>query len=374
MSVVSICIAIVIIGSIRKPLNILKRELDTLSEKGGDLTQKIIVPSKDEINEVANSLNKFIDNIRSIVSSVNQSADNIEMVVDNIKVTVTDLNANIEEVSATTEELAANMEETAASAEEMTATSQEIETAVESISKKSQDGAVQAGQINKRAADIKQNVQASQKKSNEIFTITKTNLGNAIESSKIVDTINILSESIMEITSQTNLLALNAAIEAARAGEAGKGFSVVAEEIRKLAEQSKDTVIEIQNTTDKVTKSVKDLSENSNNLLTFMDTDVANDYATMLTVADEYSKDAEFVDNLVSEFSSTSEQLLASLSEVLKTIDGVASAASEGAGDTTDIAIKVSEISTKSNSLSEEALKSKENADRLKQEISKFKI
>ena len=149
---------------------------------------------------------------------------------------------------------------------------------------------------------------------------------------------------------------------------------MVADEIRKLAEQSKDTVIEIQNITHKVTNSVKDLSENSNNLLTFMDTNVANDYATMLTVADEYSKDAEFVDNLVSEFSATSEQLLASLSDVLKTIDGVAIAANEGAGGTTDIATKVSEISNKSNSLSEEALISKENADRLKQEISKFKI
>jgi len=374
LSIVSICIAIVIIGSIRKPLNILKRELDTLSEKGGDLTQRIIVPSKDEINEVANSLNKFIDNIRNIVSSVNESADSIEVVMDTINTTVTDLNENIEGVSATTEELSATMEETAASAQEMTATSQEIERAVESISEKSQEGAVQAGQINKRASDIKESVQAARKKSTEIFIITKTNLEKAIESSKIVDKINVLSESIMDISSQTNLLALNAAIEAARAGEAGKGFSVVAEEIRKLAEQSKDTVTEIQNITNKVTNSVIDLSENSNKLLEFMETDVANDYTTMINVADEYSKDAEFVDNLVSEFSSTSEELLASLSEVLKTIDGVAGAASEGAGGTTDIAIRISEISNKSNGLSEEALKSKENADKLKQDISKFKI
>jgi methyl-accepting chemotaxis protein len=374
LSAVGICISIFIIGSISKSLNILKRELDTLSEKGGDLTQKIKVNSKDEINDVANSLNKFIDNIRGIVSSVNESTDSIESVMNTINGTVKDLNENIEEVSATTEELSATMEETAASAEEMSATSQEIGIAVESISQKSKEGSVKAGQINKRAEDVKQKVQASRDKANEIFIVTKTNLEKAIESSKIVDKITVLSQGIMDISSQTNLLALNAAIEAARAGEAGKGFSVVAEEIRKLAEQSKDTVTEIQNITNKVTKSVVDLSENSNKLLEFMKTDVTDDYRNMLVIADNYTKDAEFVDNLVLNFSSTSEELLTSLSEVLKTIDGVSGAASEGAGGTTDIAIRISDISNKSNGLSEEALKSKENIVKLKQDISKFKI
>ncbi|MGO5076029.1 methyl-accepting chemotaxis protein [Clostridium sporogenes] len=363
-----------IIKRIRNSLNVLKGELDELSERGGDLTQEIKVNSKDEINDLAKSLNKFIQNIKDIIETVNESVDNIETVVDSIKTNVTDLNNDVEEVSATTEELSANMEETAASAEEMSATSQDIERAVQSIAQKSQEGATQAGEINKRAEDTKANVQASQKKAKEVFTNTKSELERAIESSKVVEQINVLSDSIMDITSQTNLLALNAAIEAARAGEAGKGFSVVADEIRKLAEQSKDTVTEIQSITVKVIASVKNLSDSSSNLLTFVSTDMDNDYKTMLSVADKYSEDAGFVDTLVTDFSSTSEELLASLQDVLKTIEGVAQAASEGAGGTTDIASKILEVNNKSNDVLQEALKSEESANKLKEEISKFKI
>ena len=374
LSAIGAALGIFIINGIRKSLNVLKGELDELSERGGDLTQEIKVNSKDEINDLAKSLNKFIQNIKDIIKTVNESANSIEIVVDSIKTNVTDLNNDVEEVSATTEELSSNMQETAASAEEMSATSQEIEKAIESIAQKSQAGATQAGEINERAEQTKENVQASQKKAKEIFANTKVELERAIESSKVVEQINVLSESIMEITSQTNLLALNAAIEAARAGEAGKGFSVVADEIRKLAEQSKDTVTEIQNITIKVIESVKNLSDSSSNLLTFVSTDMDNDYKTMLSVADKYSEDASFVDTLVTDFSSTSEELLASLQDVVKTVDGVAQAASEGAGGTTDIACRILEVNNKSNDVLQEALKSEESANKLKKEISKFKI
>ncbi|KCZ68007.1 methyl-accepting chemotaxis protein [Clostridium sporogenes] len=374
LSTIGAVVGMLIIKRIRNSLNVLKGELDELSERGGDLTQEIKVNSKDEINDLAKSLNKFIHNIKDIIKTVNESVDNIETVVDSIKTNVTDLNNDVEEVSATTEELSSNMQETAASAEEMSATSQEIEKAIESIAQKSQAGATQAGEINERAEQTKENVQASQKKAKEIFGNTKIELERAIESSKVVEQINVLSESIMEITSQTNLLALNAAIEAARAGEAGKGFSVVADEIRKLAEQSKDTVTEIQNITVKVIESVKNLSDSSSNLLTFVSTDMDNDYKTMLNVADKYSEDAGFVDTLVTDFSSTSEELLASLQDVVKTVEGVAQAASEGAGGTTDIACKILEVNNKSNDVLQEALKSEESANKLKKEISKFKI
>lgn len=365
----------IITKNITYPLGLAVNYLGLIA--GGDFTMEVLskyMNRKDEIGAIAKAIHNVQESLKTLIGNVINESNTIENVVESVNSNVTNLNENIEEVSATTEELSASMEETAASAEEMTATSQEIERAVHSIAEKSQEGAVQAGEIRKRAYETKENVENAQKKAYEIFINTKAGLEKAIEESKVVEQINVLSNAIMQITEQTNLLALNAAIEAARAGEAGRGFSVVAEEVRKLAEQSKETVNEIQNITSKVTNAVKNLSENSNKLLGFMSTDVDKDYKTMLEVANKYSEDAKFVDSLVEDFSSTSEELLASISDVLKTIDGVAQAASEGAGGTTDIANKISEVNNKSNKVLEEVIKTKESAEKLKFEISKFKI
>ncbi|NSB14586.1 methyl-accepting chemotaxis protein [Clostridium beijerinckii] len=365
----------VITRNIVKPLDISVNYLDILSR--GDFTSEVPVEfkkRKDEIGTMAKALDNIHVSLKSLIKNIVEESDRIEEVVNIVNNEVKILNGNIEDVSATTQELSATIEETSASAEETSATSQEIGKAVQSIAEKSQDGAIQAGEINKRAQQTKEDIENSQKMAHNTFVNTKDGLERALEKSKVVEEINVLSDSIMQITEQTNLLALNAAIEAARAGEAGRGFSVVAEEVRKLAEQSKDTVSEIQKVTNKVREAVNDLSYNSNNLLEFVSKDVKRDYSNMLEVAGKYSEDAKFVDDLVMDFSSTSEELLASINDILKTIDGVAEATSEGASGTVDIANKVSEISHKSNEVLEQVTQTKESAEKLKAEMSKFKV
>ena len=365
----------IITKNIVKPLDISVNYLDILSS--GDFTSEVPVEfkkRKDEIGTMAKALDNINVSLKSLIKNIVEESDKIEEVVNIVNNEVKILNGNIEDVSATTQELSATIEETSASAEETSATSQEIGKAVQSIAEKSQEGAIQAGEINKRAQQTKENIENSQKTAHNAFVNTKDGLEKALEKSKVVEEINVLSDSIMQITEQTNLLALNAAIEAARAGEAGRGFSVVADEVRKLAEQSKDTVSEIQKVTNKVREAVNDLSYNSNNLLEFVSKDVKRDYSNMLEVAGKYSEDAKFVDDLVMDFSSTSEELLASINDILKTIDGVAEATSEGASGTVDIANKVSEISHKSNEVLEQVTQTKESAEKLKTEMSKFKV
>ena len=349
--------------------------LKTIS--AGDLSQEIddkYLLRRDEIGTIIKSIGEMKNSLKSLIVRIRDESGSIKNEVDNVVNNVNALNASMEEISAVTEQFAASMQETSAVSQEMAATSHEIDRAVQTITNRAHEGAEAVEKISERAKRVKENVHAAQKKAQGIFVNTKQELERAMEASSVVYQINVLSDSIIRITEQTNLLALNAAIEAARAGEAGRGFSVVADEIRKLAEQSKETVHKIQDVTLRVTSSVDDLLSGSNNLLSFMATDVDNDYKVMMQVAETYDEDAKFIDKMVTDFSLTSEGLQVSVESILKSIEGVAEAANEGASGTTDIANRIADASAKSNEVMAQVFKSKNSADSLRAEIAKFKI
>lgn len=373
--IIAIVLSIIVTRSIVNPLERAVKRLKLYAT--GDLSTRVsskYTTRKDEIGEIANALNNLQQSLSTLLENIILEADEIKNIVDKTSDNVISLNSDIEEVSATTEELSAGMEETAAASEEMSATSHEIGKAVSSISNKAEEGAISANEIDNRAITTKEGVVIARNKASKILEKTKDSLQEAIEEAKVVEKINVLSESIMAITSQTNLLALNAAIEAARAGEVGRGFTVVAEEIRKLAEESKETVIEINHVTESVVSSVKALSESSMELLKFVSEDVDSDYDKMIAVADKYKEDSDFVNNLVSNFNDTSEELSAAINDILRTIDAVAGAANDGASGTLTIANKVSDVTQKSEVIKNEITKSEETAKRLKEHVSKFKI
>lgn len=366
--IIVVLLLIMIIISIIRPLKKCISSIGVMEQ--GDFSQAMgtaLLKRRDDFGKLAASLESMRNEMSGLIGEVKSQATEITRMVQEIDDNIQALDEEIENVSATTEELAAGMEETAASSEEINAMSHEIESAAKSIATRSQDGATEADDIRDRAVGIKKTTTENDERTKAIHAEINEGLTKALEDIKVVDQIGVLAESIMEITGQTNLLALNASIEAARAGEAGKGFAVVADEIRVLAEQSKAAVVHIQDVTKNVVESVTNLADGAKKLLEFVGTDVVDSFAGFSDMADSYSNDAGSIDALVTDFSASSEQLLASINGVMDAIGEVSKAATEGATGTNDIAEKTGVVVEKAAEIKEKAEAAHHAADKLQQ-------
>lgn len=371
--IIVVLLLIMIIISIIRPLKKCISSIGVMEQ--GDFSQAMgtaLLKRRDDFGKLAASLESMRNEMSGLIGEVKSQATEITRMVQEIDDNIQALDEEIENVSATTEELAAGMEETAASSEEINAMSHEIESAAKSIATRSQDGATEADDIRDRAVGIKKTTTENDERTKAIHAEINEGLTKALEDIKVVDQIGVLAESIMEITGQTNLLALNASIEAARAGEAGKGFAVVADEIRVLAEQSKAAVVHIQDVTKNVVESVTNLADGAKKLLEFVGTDVVDSFAGFSDMADSYSNDAGSIDALVTDFSASSEQLLASINGVMDAIGEVSKAATEGATGTNDIAEKTGVVVEKAAKIKEKAEAAHHAADKLQQNVEHF--
>lgn len=373
MEVILILVLTMITVSVVKPL---KRSLTHINEMAqGDFSKEFeqnLLKRKDDFGQLAGSLEKMRAEMNELIGEVKSEALEITGMVQEIDTSLQALDDQIENVSATTEELAAGMEETAASSEEMNAMSHEIESAAKSIAERSQDGATEADSIRDRAVKIKKDTDANDRRTRSIHEEINVSLTKALDDIKVVDQINVLAKSIMDITGQTNLLALNASIEAARAGEAGKGFAVVADNIRVLAEQSKDAVSHIQEVTENVTAAVDNLAKDAERLLEFVGNDVVESLGGFAEMANSYNSDAVNVDSLVTDFSASSEQLLASINGVMDAISDVSKTATEGATGTTDIAEKVGNVVQEAETIKQKAETAYRSAEKLQKNVERF--
>lgn len=356
------------------PITTILSKLNEMSNNGGDLTQRIDFYSNDEIGEMAKSFNLMQDAFRQIIHVVINESKNVESKVEKTNENIDKLSELIEGVYATTEELSSGMEETAASTEEMSNTTSLINLDIKGIAEKAKKEAENSKLIKNRANELKNKAVYSMENAKKINSQTQSKLLEAIEKSKEVEKIKVLSEAILEIASQTNLLALNASIEAQRAGEAGKGFSVVAEEIRKLAEDSKNTVSEISNISNVVMGIVENLVSTSQDMIKFINVDVINDYEMIVKTGEQYSEDASMVYDMTTEFSNKSNKTLEAMIRVVDAVKQINDSNSDLADGTNNIAENMNTISESSGNVVELIKEVSVSTNKLVGMVNNFKV
>lgn len=362
-----------VVNPIVKTNKELKEISALINDNNGDLTKRVNVKSSDEIGQLAQGINQFLDILQNTIGKIVEGSKNLDNMINSVGENVTVSNDNAQDVSSAMEELSATMQEIAA-------TIQTVNDNTESVGKNVVDIADKTEQINNYSQDMRERADSLAKSADENKRTTDEMVGNivgtlkkAIEDSKSVERVNELTGEILNISSQTNLLALNASIEAARAGEAGKGFAVVADEIRQLADSSRDTANNIQVINEHVTSAVYQLIDNSNKIIKYIEETILADYDSFVQAGAQYNEDACYISETMQEFAEKTEKLKELMKNTVESIEGISSGVEQSANAVTSSAVSTSQLVEQMNSIDKEMSESRNTVGELKAQTDVFK-
>ncbi|MFC4241391.1 methyl-accepting chemotaxis protein [Marinobacter oulmenensis] len=238
----AIIASLLIIRSITRPIHAMRRVMDIIADKS-DLTQRLNVEGKDELAHLGRSLNVMLEEFDQVVTRLSSVADEVATASEQLSATNASVERNIESQSDQTDQVATAMNQMSAASSDVARSADEAQSAARSAKEKGAQGRTGGergrealSQLSEDIRKVAERIQSLEAKSADIQKVTVV---------------------INDIADQTNLLALNAAIEAARAGEHGRGFSVVADEVRSLAQRTQSSTAEIGGVIDSLTEESK---------------------------------------------------------------------------------------------------------------------
>ncbi|MBP2031340.1 methyl-accepting chemotaxis protein [Clostridium algifaecis] len=367
-----IIVARVISKSVTSPLLKIRKFAKKISVY--DFSTPIDITKEDEFGETAEALNTAQENVKELVKTMMDNSENISASSEELAASVEELVRKSENIRNSVEKISTGSQETSAASEEITASIEEVNSSINELSSKAMEGSNMSNKAKKMAVSAYDNGNKAIDKSQSVYKEKQGEVAEVVKKSKIVDNIRVMAETIASIADQTNLLALNAAIEAARAGEHGKGFAVVAEEVRKLAEQSADSVTKIQNMIAKVQDAFKAGTDTTSGMLKFIEEDVNPQFKSFQDMGNRYHEDSDFVSKMSDEIAAMSEEIAATVGQVSEAAQNMAGNAQTSAENVDNIKENVDEVTSEVEQISKTSQSQAELAQKLNEIVQKFEI
>jgi methyl-accepting chemotaxis protein len=370
--VIGIAIAIFISRVISKPVQLVSRAAEEVAN-GNLAVEKINVKNKDEIGELAASFNAMTTNLRDLIFQVSSTSEQVASSAEEMMASADQTNAATNQVATAIQEVASgaelqgkNTEESSRAVGEMSVGIQKVAETTSTVAESASDTTRQAQYGHEALAKVINQMKSINQTTNETNTVIKDLDKKSAEIGKII-------EVITGIADQTNLLALNAAIEAARAGEHGKGFAVVADEVRKLAELSRQSAKQISGLIEVIQKDTHSVVQMMNKGTVEIETGTQLVEDTGKTF-NEILKSIENVSSEIQEVSAISEEMSASVQQVNASIEEVTRIARDSVASTAEIASATEEQMASMDEVATSSASLARLAEELREMVGKFKI
>ncbi len=357
---------------ISRPLNAVANSAQRIAN--GDLVVHTIqYQANDEIGDLLKAFNIMTDNLRNLVTQVAKSSEQVAAASEELTASSEQSAQAAGQVAESVTNVASGASHQVNAVEQAVSVVQEMTTAINHIASNSNKVTEKSGETARAAAAGSEAVLQA---TNQMEVIKNS----VSQSAQVVEKLGERSQQIGEIVNvisgiagQTNLLALNAAIEAARAGEQGRGFAVVADEVRKLAEQSHEA-------TQKISMIIRDIQAETHIAVTTMDqgtTEVGRGTEVIAATGDRFNFIVNMVQQLnseIQEISVATKKLSASSDEVVRSVGSVRTVASETAADTQTISAAAEEQSASMEEIASSSQGLANMAGELQVIISKFRL